>query len=518
MISTPTTIRSLLIYAVILPLAVFLGYLLASDNPLNYGTMGGIGIVLFVLALPLFLRWHHAFLIVAWNIGAVLFFLPGRPDLWWAAAWLSLTISTIQYVLNRRLKPIFVPSLTKPLVFIGLVTLLTMKLTSGFGLAAFGSDVNGGKRYVLMISAIAGYFALSAQPIPPQRAVLLVVLFFLASLTNAIGEAAPLMPSSAYFLYLLFPVSGTVYNTLTEGPVHGFQMLSRLSGFTPACFGVCVAMLARFGVQELFSFRRFARSLLFLSCAAIGMLGGFRSTLILLALTLGLVFYLEGLVRSRMLPIALLAMVLGGTLVFGFADRLPLSMQRTLSFLPIPVDPIARGQAEASTEWRLHMWKEVLPEVPKYLIIGKGLGFSAADQVAAGLEERALGGTAGTEVVGDYHNGPLSVIIPFGILGAVGFLWFLAAAFRVLYRNYKYGHPEYKKLNTLLFAYFTTKTFFFFVIFGGFYSELMTFTGLVGLSVSLNGGVAQPMVVVQPPPRQQQPIRFRPPIRKPVPA
>src|SRR5258708_4272097 len=99
MISAPTNIRTLLIHAVILPLAVFLGYLLASDNPLNYGTMGGIGMVLFVLALPLLLRWHHALLIVAWNIGAVLFFLPGRPDVWWAAAWLSLTISVIQYIL-----------------------------------------------------------------------------------------------------------------------------------------------------------------------------------------------------------------------------------------------------------------------------------------------------------------------------------------------------------------------------------------------------------------------------------
>ena len=518
MISAPTTIRTLLIYAVILPLAVFLGYLLASDNPLNYGTMGGIGIVLFVLALPLFLRWHHAFLIVAWNFGAVLFFLPGRPDLWWAAAWLSLTISVFQYILNRRLKPIFVPSLTKPLLFLGIVVLLTMKLTSGFGLAAFGSEVNGGKRYVLMISAIAGYFALIAQPIPPRRAVLFVMLFFLASLTNALGEAAPLMPSSAYFLYLLFPVSGTVYNMLTEGPAHGFQMLSRLSGLTPACLGIALAMLARFGIQELFSFRHFLRSFLFLVVVLVGMLGGFRSTLVLLALTVAIMFWLEGLMRSRMLPMALLGIVLGGTLLVAFAGHLPLSMQRTLSFLPIDVDPLARGNAEASTEWRLHMWREVLPEVPKYLIIGKGLGFSAVDQAAAGLEERALGGTAGTEVVGDYHNGPLSVIIPFGIFGMIGFVWFLVVALRVLYRNYKYGHPAYQKLNTFLFAYFAAKTFFFFVIFGGFYSELMTFTGLVGLSVSLNGGVARRMIVVQPPPRQQQPIRFRPPIRKPVPA
>jgi hypothetical protein len=517
MITAPTTVRTLLTYAICLPVAIFLGYLLASDNPLNYGTMWGIGMVLFVLVLPLLLRWHHAFLIIAWNFGAVLFFLPGRPELWLAAAWLSLTISTIQYILNRRLKLISVPSLTRPLIFLGAVVLVTMKLSGGFGVAVFGSEFYGGKRYILMISAIAGYFALSAQPIQPRRAVLFVMLFFLGSLTNALGEAAPLMPSSAYFLYLLFPVSGTAYNTLIEGPVHATQMLSRLSGLTPACLGISLAMLARYGIRELFTFRRFARSFLFLTAISVGMLGGFRSTLILLMLTVGSMFWLEGLVRSRMLPVAVLALVVCGTLLVGFSDRLPLSMQRTLSFLPLNIDPLARGNAEASTEWRLQMWKEVLPEVPKHLILGKGLGFSAADQAAAGLEEKSLGGTAGTEVVGDYHSGPLSVIIPFGIFGAVGFLWFLAAALRVLHRNYRYGHPAYKKLNTFLFAYFAAKTFFFFVVFGGFYSELMTFTGLVGLSVSLNAGVARPMLALQPQPRPQ-PLRFRPPVRKAVPA
>jgi len=60
------------------------------------------------------------------------------------------------------------------------------------------------------------------------------------------------------------------------------------------------------------------------------------------------------------------------------------------------------------------------------------------------------------------------------------------------------------------------KAIFFFAIFGSFYSELMTFTGLVGLSVSLNGGVAQRMVLVQPKARPQT-IRFRPPVRKAVP-
>ena len=39
--------------------------------------------------------------------------------------------------------------------------------------------------------------------------------------------------------------------------------------------------------------------------------------------------------------------------------------------------PDARLDAEGSTEWRLDMWKALLPEVPQYLLLGKGFAFSA---------------------------------------------------------------------------------------------------------------------------------------------
>jgi len=62
-----------------------------------------------------------------------------------------------------------------------------------------------------------------------------------------------------------------------------------------------------------------------------------------------------------------------------FVGHLPLSVQRTLSFLPLPVDPVAQASADLSTEWRLQMWKNVLPQIPQYLWLGKGYSISAAD-------------------------------------------------------------------------------------------------------------------------------------------
>jgi hypothetical protein len=99
-------------------------------------------------------------------------------------------------------------------------------------------------------------------------------------------------------------------------------------------------------------------------------------------------------------------------------------------------------------------------------------------------------------VAGDYHNGPLSTIIPLGLWGMIGLIWLLGAGTKVLYRNYRYGDPALRLINTLFLTLFITQSIVFFTMFGAFNSQLYLFTGLLGLSVSLNGGVRKPAPVV----------------------
>ena len=91
-------------------------------------------------------------------------------------------------------------------------------------------------------------------------------------------------------------------------------------------------------------------------------------------------------------------------------------------------------------------------------------------------------------MAGDYHNGPLSVIMPLGIWGVIGFIWFLVAAIKMLSKNYKLGDPSLLNLNRFLLVVFIAHTIHFFIFFGSLYSDMFFFTGIVGLSVSLNGG------------------------------
>jgi hypothetical protein len=208
-------------------------------------------------------------------------------------------------------------------------------------------------------------------------------------------------------------------------------------------------------------------------------------------------FFLEGLHRTSLLIVAIIFALacIGATI--PLASHLPFTFQRTLAFLPndwVSLSSDARADAQASSEWRLDLWQAVLPQVPKYLLLGKGYAITMDDWTAIS-EQTALHSTDAAEdplaISGDYHNGPLSVIIPFGLWGALAVSWFLVASVWVVYRNYRYGPPELKMLNTFLFTVYVISVIDFLFLFGGISTGMSNFSGVLGLSVCINRGVCR---------------------------
>jgi hypothetical protein len=487
MTNAPALFRSLLVYGICLPLAVVLGYMVAT--PLDLTSLGMEVIVLSVLAIPLLLRWHHIWLIAAWNSTAMLFLIPGKPQAWMFLAAISLVISILQYAVNRNMRFLSAPTVAWPLFFFTVVILITARLTGGlFSARVFGGDTYGAKKYFTMLAAVMGYFAIISRSIPTKRAGLYVALFFLGATTTAIANLPGVINPAFNFLFLFFPVAST--DSFDQNSVVGPMGLpTRFFGLANLGLAVYCLVLARYGIRGLLDASKPWRLGLLCLAVPVTMMGGFRSTTILLALTFALLFYFEGLHRTRLLLPAVFVLLVGGSLLTLVAARLPYAVQRSLAFLPVPIDPVVRFATQGSTEWRLGMWRDVLPQIPQYLLLGKGYGFSGTEQY------HMMNGLEAVELVGDYHNGPVSVIIPFGIFGAMSFVWLLIAAIRVLYQNCKFGDPACQHANTFLLAYFVAKAIFFFTIFGSLHSDLPQFLGLLGLSISLNGGVAKPGVV-----------------------
>lgn len=480
-----------LIYGVCLPLAVLIGYLLAE--PYDLGSIAVMGLVFLLLCIPLLMRWHHAILLFSCNALIMPYFLPGRPMIWILVAGMSFTFLLMNRAVGRNVGFFLARDVTRSLIFLTIVVAVTVYLTGG-GFGSMGSRSGGGKRYVTILAAIMAYFGLSTTPIPRKWAGLATSVFFLSALTGLIGYIVGLIGPSLYFLVELFPIEGEVTELNSLGLNLSNQTIVRAGGFTSVSLGLLGYLLARHGVRGLFDLTKPWRLLLLLMTFVMCLLSGFRSAVIMPVLILVIMGYMEGVHRTQLFPILAAVAILGCALLIPTASKLPLVMQRTLTFLPISLDPIARAQAEASTDWRVEMWKDVVPTIPKYLIKGKGYAISQED--LALIEQAEHYGTTRpyelSMAAGDYHSGPLSLIIPLGLFGVLGFAWFLTASVNVLLRNYRHGDPALHKINTFLLVFFITRILFYIFVFGGFYSDLIYFTSLIGLSVSLNGGVCEP--------------------------
>jgi O-antigen ligase len=160
------------------------------------------------------------------------------------------------------------------------------------------------------------------------------------------------------------------------------------------------------------------------------------------------------------------------------------------------------------------MWKVVLPLVPQYLLLGKGYSFDGTDYYLStqALSHGLRSVYEGAMISNDYHNGFLTLIIPLGIFGFLAFAAFCWGSLRALYANYRYGDPELNRINTFLLAYFIARLVFYLTIYGEFHLDLMIFTGIIGLSLTLNGGVrSKKPAAIQPAiERRAKTLQFQP--------
>jgi len=478
--------RKTLVFLIIVPLAIYLGWQLAE--PQSFNTLMVVTMLMGVLLTPILLRWHRPILIFSWNAAFVFALLPGSPPLWMLMSGASLLIVVLESIIQKRIRLLNVPSLTWTLAILSVVVFLTAYIRGGIGLRTMGSEAYGGKRYIVIFATILGYFALSTAQMPAASEGRYTKFFFLSGLTHAVSNLIIFAGPVFFWLFLFFPVASAIQQAQAE--FMGAELV-RLGGVAAAMIGVFHYLLARYPLRDILSLRRPVLPLLLAATVALGSLGGFRSIVIQFGLLFVIKFLLDRLLFTRLSFAMLLVILLIGAVAVPNADRLPLSVQRAISFLPVEIDPEVRLDAWVSTEWRLQMWNLLLPELPNYLLIGKGYAINPTDlyMVQHAIASGFAGGYEGALTAGDYHSGPLSALVNFGIPGTLALLAFWFVSIRALVRNFRYGDQSVRNLNSLLLATYLSKVIFFVVIFGDFAYDLAGFCGLIGFSVAVNGGV-----------------------------
>jgi hypothetical protein len=466
-----------------------------------------LGLVVLVLLMPIFLRWHHPLLIFSWNFPMIVYFLPGSPPLWMVLALLSLCLTVLGAGLDKEQKLVHVPAVNWVMLVWVLVVLFTMKMTgAGLGLRSLGGSMHGGKKYFYILLAVVAFFAVSTRRVPVQKANAYLQAFVVSSLATVLVNLAYSLGPAFWKFYYLFPPDFALYQAAEDfswDPTSA--RLGRIGGLAVGGMAAFAFMMARYGVAGIFDWTRPWRLVAFLAIVAITTLGGFRSAVIGLGVLFTVQFLLEGLHRTRLLVVLLVAGLLGSAMLVPFANKLPLSMQRTLTILPLDLHPAVRIDAAGSTEWRVQMWKVLWPEVPKYCWVGKGFTASETDYYLA--NQSVLRGLSqdfeGTVIAGDYHSGPLSLIIPFGIWGVLAFLFLIGAGFRLLWNNYRHGDLALRKVNIFLLSSFVAKTIIFLGIYGAIHQDFAAFAGLLGMSIALNGGECKARQQAEPGPAPQ---------------
>ena len=484
-------IRMMITYAVCIPLAIFMGYIMTEvGNRPDYSNLFVVGLVAAVLVSPIFIKWYYPIMIFGLGCPMYVFFLKGNPPLGQVVVIIGFTLAFIERTMNSERRFIKATAMTMPMLYTVAMVLMTAELTGGIGLHTLGGDTGGGKKYVELFIGVATFFALISRRIPKEQRTLYIAFLFLAGLPAFISDLFPVLPAPLNYINLLFPPS----NIHNDGTQLTFG-LTRLGAFATTAGCMANYLMARHGLRGIFNGQHPVRMGFFITAMILTMLGGFRLTLISYSETIFLLFFIEGLHRTKLL----LVFVLGGTLfaamVIPFANKLPYTFQRSLSFLPLNFDSAAVLDGDASKIWREQIWADTWPKVPQYLLLGKGyalhiedfnlMGGGAFEGTGSGFDHSQ----EGLAISMDYHNGPLSTLMPFGIWGMISYLWVALAALYVLYRNFRYGEQDLKTVNALLLVMAANRFFGYFFLFGAYSQDIGEFAKLAGFSIALNWGI-----------------------------
>jgi hypothetical protein len=315
------------------------------------------------------------------------------------------------------------------LIYINLAYLATVYVRNPAGFWAIQTSVVGGRPYFEIALAFGAFVILSRVRLTSQLAGIFPWLFIIPSWCVAFLDlVSRLFPQTAYTLNSFY--SGVDSSSVATAIQQEARLgETRLTGVVGAGVSTLVALYAKYNPSTLVSPLypgRFA--ILAVGLAAI-FISGFRSAILFAIVA----FLLAAVLRGRLADlwysaaiaiIALLALVsLQGNVI-----QLPMTMQRTLSWLPGDWSQQAIQDAENSSLWRFEMWEWALNDnrILRNKVWGTGFGLTlddmnliAASMMAGQGGANLLGGSDRENfmITGTFHSGPLSTVKYIGIVG-----------------------------------------------------------------------------------------------------
>jgi len=342
-----------------------------------------------------------------------------------------------------------------------LVVVVITAFIRGWGLKVLGSDTWGGMQYVNMIGALLFYIYSAHVTISQKQLERTLRWLFLLSL----------IPVAGYLLLHFMPSMKWVENMLAVDQAE--ETWQATEGIR---LGAMQSPAMWMGIFALFKYEhrsKFTPAVVLVSALSFIMVGlsGHRGVVVLLGLTI-FVYLMIKRREVRVIQFVNLVGVLTVVVVilYFFVGNLPHTFQRAVAWLPgIDVAHEAEMDASSTSVWRLELWRQLLPMVPDYLWIGRGLAFNQNDAQLASV----LASDAGTQhifltAVHLYHNGPLWLILDLGLAGFLFGLVFMMSGI-VYYgkqlRRIQTG-SKWSRAYVVFYSFFVGECIFYLSVFG----------------------------------------------------
>jgi len=413
-------VANIILVGASLVLAVFLGSWVISA-PKEVGV--GIAVVLAIVVFMVLNRNVWILIPACMTLGIRFPLIPGGFSTVELAS-MFVVGCTFFLLLNRRVSLRLKMTSLEWMSIAILLLLIQSFLRNPVGIRALGSANVGGRPYVIIIITVcAGIVLASTRTDHAQikRAFRWSIYGYLV--TFVIQVLAYASAKIAFYTTILFGVTGG--HSATD------QTVSVNSG--RASRNTLGSFLASSTSRTLVAFKSPLKALfhplwlilLVVSIVSAGV-SGYRSVIGVTGITLLLGIYYWGGGRAVVLAGFLGISGYMGINILNMAIPLPPNIQRSLSFLPGSWEDRYKEDANASTDWRVEMWKEALLTDTyirnKYL--GDGLGIQRSDflHMKAIGESRIITDEMSQEramLAGDFHSGPVTTIKVIGYVGLI---------------------------------------------------------------------------------------------------
>ena len=411
-------------FCVIILGALFVGFQLASSKFLLSLSVVLIG---WVVTLPYHAKLATYLSIATFSSALILPYFPGRPYIWEFAAFLAwsglfITISLRHYTPDAaryfRENRLLILS-----VLLYCVVLVITMYHRGFGLRIMGTDQMGGRFYFQqMMCAIFPVLFIMIR-LDERTLFRLFVIQCLLTLTFLVSDFAFSIGGAGLFgLLQFFELPGDATNFEKQYQQFGIRRFQSLSIIGQ---GLMLLVLALHRLEDYFSRKAVYLVPLTVAIFGAGLLSGHRYLSLILIISVLFIAYTQrffhnfhNVIKSCVAGLAILI-----PLVI-WADKLPLSAQRALSYIPgIQIQSSARINGEATLNTRRLLRERGWNLIPQYFWVGRGFTMPAKDY------SHIWDPTYLTMHInqGRFYNGFIGLMVNTGFFGTLAMMIFLGA-------------------------------------------------------------------------------------------